>query len=326
MAIEFFTGFEGCGATADVLSLIDYGPQCTYSATSGFNNGKCLRITPTTTGSCGVICTPALTKVAGWHIRGAKTQIRSTGYSTEPLCIFKGPEISIYNIPTGFIIYKSGTLATVVTTPGSSGLTHVEIKLYSHISAGTVQIKINGNLVADVSGLNTSGAAINQVYICPTNTDVYIDNIFIADDWQGELTSYLLKPTSDVTSDFTPSTGSDNYAMVDDDAEDGDTTYVESSTVGHKDLYGYEDAPTNIDIKAVSIVTVMKEVDPGDRFVRHIANQDATEYDLTSFGLGSVYPQAVSLGLSEILNTCPDTTAWTPTKLNAISFGFEIVS
>ena len=331
MAIEFFTGFEGCGSSDDVEAFFSYVynlSDALYSATGGYANGKCLNISDSKTQYAVKNVTASKTKAVGMHINS----IGTSGYSTTLLYhlmrfTIGTSYIRIFNTSGGVEVYRDSTLIASCAEVISSSLVHIEAKLFSNASTGTFQLKINGSLVIDASDLNTGGSDITSFVIGSTNDNaVYYDNIYIADDFQGELISYMLNPTSDVTSDFTPSAGSDNYAMVDDDAQDGDTTYVESSTVGHQDLYGYEDAPTNIDIKAVSIVTVMKEVDPGDRFVRHIANQDATEYDLTSFGLGSIYPSGGSLGLFEILNTCPDTTAWTPTKLNAISFGLEIVS
>ena len=49
-------------------------------------------------------------------------------------------------------------------------------------------------------------------------------------------------PTDTALADFTPSAGSSYYALVAEAPDDdGDVSYVESGTVGHKDLYGYRD-------------------------------------------------------------------------------------
>jgi hypothetical protein len=48
----------------------------------------------------------------------------------------------------------------------------------------------------------------------------------------------LYTPVGDSESDFTPSTGADNYAMVDDfQGRDDDTTHVSSNTAGNRDRY-----------------------------------------------------------------------------------------
>ena len=50
-------------------------------------------------------------------------------------------------------------------------------------------------------------------------------------------------PDSDISTQFTPSTGGDNFAMVDDTDPDQDATYVESTGAGQRDVYGAA-APT----------------------------------------------------------------------------------
>ncbi len=50
-------------------------------------------------------------------------------------------------------------------------------------------------------------------------------------------------PDSDISTQFTPSAGGDNFAMVDDTDPDQDATYVESTGAGQRDIYGAA-APT----------------------------------------------------------------------------------
>lgn len=328
--IEFFTGFEGCGSNADVQAFFDginHATYTTYSATGGYDNGKCVK-SPSSSFYLGYIaCAAAKTKAFGLHVKGLGTSgyNLNLNYHLFRVLTVGGSYIRVFNTSSGLEVYRDSTLIASCTEKITVDLTHVEIKIYSHASAGTVQIRINGGLVIDASGLNTTGGDITSILIGNSRTaNVYFDNIFIADDWCGELKSYLVKPSSDVVSDFTPSAGSDNYAMVDDAAQDGDTTYVEADTVGHADLYGYEDVPTDITIKAVSIVTVAKKTDAGDRAIKHIARQDAVDYDLDELYLGTSYPSGVGSAVFEILNTAPDGSAWTPSIFNAISWGFEV--
>jgi hypothetical protein len=148
--------------------------------------------------------------------------------------------------------------------------------------------------------------------------------MFIADDWQGELRSYLLQPASDVAAGFTPLSGTDNFAMVDDTGQDDDLTYVASSTVDTLDLYGYGNIDTHTIIKAVSVVTVAKKMDAGARSIQHVARQDATDYPLDEFALATAYPATAGTAMAEVLDAAPDASAWTPTILNGISWGFKV--
>ena len=326
MAIDFFTGFEGCGQTSDVQALLYQVHDATrpsYSATGGYANGKCVKMNSSYRAFFQV-CTHAKTKVFGFHVRYASTR-NYTVTTAYCLVAFGGPNIQIWNTSSGLDIRHGSTQIATGSSFVGPGLTHVEVKVFSNATTGTVQVKINGVLVVDASGLDTDGADITNAYFGTAyNEDTCYDNIFIADDWQGELTSCLLQPTSDTAVEFTPSAGTDNFALVDDAAQDGDTTYVESNTLNHEDLYGYSDIATDAVIKAVSIVTVAKRTDATARSIQHVARQGATDYDLDTFVLADAYPAAANAGQFEVLDAAPDASAWTPTILNAMSFGFKV--
>ncbi len=59
--------------------------------------------------------------------------------------------------------------------------------------------------------------------------------------------------------------------------DDGDATYIENGTVGHKDLYGYQDLTgTPAAILAVQLATVSRKDDAGSRSLREGLNSRAT--------------------------------------------------
>jgi hypothetical protein len=322
MTIEFFTGFEGCGSGADVTGFFDYQVYLGLHTTGGYDNSRCgyinnrgARFYKNIT-ACKTVCT-------GMHVTGLGTESGWDDY--DPIYKFTvGSDlIRVKNESTGIKVYRGGTVIASYGTPISSSQNHIEFKLFSDATAGTVQLKLNGILVIDEDSLDTDGGDITQILWGCTYTDpVYWDNIFIADDWQGILISVLCQPTSDSAVDFTPSTGTDNYAMVDEVAQDGDTTYVESETVGNKDLYGYEDVTTGYDVVAVCVATTSKKDDAAAKGLQVIANQDSTDYDIGSaVALSETYEREIN-----ILNLAPDGTAWTKTKFDAITWGFEVAS
>lgn len=323
MGLEFFTGFEGCGSDADVLALFDAGLGVTYASSGGYLNSKWIRI-PNYDGYLRADVPAGKTKVAGVHVYNSNQGQNNS--DARNFMRFYGPDIRIFNYSSGILIYRGTTqIAQASGVVISSALTHVEIKVFSDASAGTVDIKINGASVYSGTGLNTGGADITGVHIGSQDyNNCYYDNFHIATDWMGELKSVLLSPTSDTaTSDFTPSEGVDNYAMVDDTTQDGDTTYVSSSTTGHKDYYNYADVDTGYTVKGVTVVTVARKIDVGAKSVLVKATQDSTEYEVGETTLTTTYPDNVSTGSVFTLGSCPDTTAWTPAKLNAITWGFE---
>jgi len=330
MGIEWFTGFEGCGSDADVYSLVD-GVNSTstikYHATEGFAGGKAIYTNSSSiSGIFKKNCIAAKTKVTGFHVKGLGTAGYSTSLSWHFLRFTLGSVlIRIFNTLAGLEVYRDSTLIASCAVIVSSAWNHVEVKLVSHASAGSIEIKVNGESVLSATNINTDGADITPIWYAQTSTsDVYYDNVFIADDWQGELKSYLLQPNSDESVQFTPNSGDNNYSRINQAAQDGDTTYVESNTSGHKDLYGYTDIAANMEIKAVSAVTVAKKTDVGDQPLKLIAKQGATEYELDTKYLATAYPAAALDGWIKTLDAAPDASPWTPVILNAIQWGFEI--
>ena len=325
MTVEFFTGFEGCGTIGEIRSLLSTsGASNLYNATNGFAASKCIRSGHVSNGWFTKTCVAAKTKTVGFFIRGCSTNAYS---STTAYClmVFQGANIRVYNTASGLDI-RSGTTALTTHAYYIGGdPVFVEIKLYSHATLGTFQMKVNGRLLVDLADLNTSGNDITGIYFGTTNkTTVYFDNIYIAEDFQGELRSYLLLPSADGVVAFTPQSGTDNYAMIDETAHDSDTTYVESNTLNHQDLYDFTDVPVDAVIKGVTIVSVARKLDAGARDLQHIAKQGATEYDLDAFTLATTYPASASLGLVSFLDVAPDNSAWTPAILNALQIGFKI--
>jgi hypothetical protein len=74
------------------------------------------------------------------------------------------------------------------------------------------------------------------------------------------------------TNDYTPSTGTNNAALVDDNPANDDTDYIESSTVGHIDYVEVSVSPAipaGSTISAVAVVTQDRKTDGGTRTSRH---------------------------------------------------------
>lgn len=297
-----------------------YGLDPDYSETGGWDNGKSIR-NDGANSWFQLDCSAGKTKAVGFWCRNA---IQSNYSTLTRNCLIKfiGPGISIWNTSSGFDIRRDTTQIATDTDKIGSDFHHIEIKVFSDASAGTVEIKIDGSSVYSGTGLNTGGQDITNIYF--GRAGCYYSGVFIADDWVGQLRPMLLKPASDDSVQLTPSAGSDNYAMVDENAQDGDTTYVESDTVGHKDLYNFEDLPAGYTPYVASVVMVARESDAGGKSLKLIAKQDSTEYTLNTVVLPASYPAASGAGQYATLDTCPDDSALDRTKLNALKFGVEV--
>ena len=341
MPVEFFTGFEGCGSDGDVRSFFDaihsYSPtvgNVSYNATEGFEGGKCIRIYAShAIGAHGSRvyatknCTPALTKTAGFHVR----RIGSVNYYNVThdgaVVAFMGPDIGIYYHDGSFKIYRGSTEIATHAVAISVGLHHIEVKVEIDDTAGYVGIKLDGTLVYENSALNTGNANITGVRFSRNNftgsndARVY-DNIFIADDWQGELKSHLLLPTADGAVEFTPSAGSDNYALL--QSNDGNTSYVESDVVDEQDMYEFGPDLGMFEVHAVSIVSVARKTDVGARNLQVVMEYDGVEHDLTNHSLSESFPSGAAAGLVQCHGEPPAGGEWSPILLNSMLAGFKV--
>ena len=120
--------------------------------------------------------------------------------------------------------------------------------------SGTAELRINGETVHTFSGDMTKGGTPNSTGVTNVSfggldqvfyTDMYLmDNAGSSEnDFQGDMHIVNLKPDGEGNqNDFTPSTGSDNSALVDEDEPSG-SDYVETTTDNHVDLYTLENLP-----------------------------------------------------------------------------------
>lgn len=84
------------------------------------------------------------------------------------------------------------------------------------------------------------------------------------DSWPGLTKIVALKPNADTSQkQWSASTGSDNYALVDEVPHDGDSTYVYTSTEGAQDHYAVTDPPdlTGLEIAGVWSEVIARKVD-----------------------------------------------------------------
>ena len=128
------------------------------------------------------------------------------------------------------------------------------VQCYAVIDAtGSIGVKIDGHTAIDYTGdTRISGAATcDYVYVhgggAVTNYD-YLDDLVIGyGGFLGSVRCRELTPDSDTTSDWTPSAGGDNYAVVD-ETPASDADYNETSTNGHVDQLGL----TTLDFAALA--------------------------------------------------------------------------
>lgn len=207
---------------------------------------------------------------------------------------------------------------------------YIEFRVKIGISDGEVEVILNGEQVINETGLDTGGhesSIINNFFLVP-GADTKYDDLYLVDPNQAGVNTFLgaisikaLHPEADTAdADFTPSTGIDNYAMVDDTLVDG-SEYLSSSTVGDLDLWDYEDAPAGTTVKCVQVRTAGWSTATFATYAA-VCKSGVTEYEQQSRGLAT--DNSILDCKSEYLEVDPDTSvAWALAGFNSAQFGVK---
>lgn len=227
------------------------------------------------------------------------------------------------------------TSTTAITANSDN---YLEFKVTIHDTTGSFDLRLNGTSILSGSSVDTkssSNAYVNTVLLGTTGgltvktwkfDDFYILNTSGSapnNDFLGDVRIDAVYPTADGNyTDWTPSAGSDHYALVDETTPNG-TDYVSSSTAAQQDSYVMGNPPTLSSeiIYGVQVSVAALKDDAGSRSIKVGVRSNTTDSVSASKAL-STY-QAY---YSHILETDPDTgIAWTPEGVNAVEALIESV-
>jgi hypothetical protein len=330
MALLFMDGFDTLSANAP-LSAKGWSQSYSTSDTGRFGGRA---VTVGTGLAASVTIANTQTVILGFAYKhttatvGAYLLIRFRDGATTQL------ELQIDS--TSIRAYRgAGTtlLATGSATVAASAWTSLEIKLMV-ADSGSIVVKLDGVTVLSFSGdtQSNSSAYCNTVLLAGTSSASIgaLDDLFLLDttgsaplnDYIGDVRVSTLFPTSDSSVAFTPASGGSNYLMVDDGATvDGDTTYASGSSVGDKDLMGFEDLSfTPATVHAVRVGSVARKTDAGVRSLCAVAKSGATELDGTGVGLSTSY---AVIGHTYLVDPATSTT-WTASAVNSLVAGYKV--
>jgi hypothetical protein len=215
---------------------------------------------------------------------------------------------------------------------------YVEFKFTFNATTGEIVVRVNGVEVLNETGLDLDSfgsTTVDQIQFygaegtaaSNTNEQWFIDDIYIDDSqFQGPIKIEGLLPTAEgATIDFTPNTGTDNSANVDDNPRDDDTTYNDSAdTPSNKDLFTTEDL-SNITggIIGVQVTSIAKLDSAGS-----IGLQSIVAEGTPTQGTGSVVEITSTtdyFAVQHIFETNPDTaSAWSAAEVDGMEIGYEI--
>jgi len=215
---------------------------------------------------------------------------------------------------------------------------YIEIKMIksNSSSAGDVIVKVDGvewiNCDAGRDFLSGSYAWTDCVaFRGYAGADRYIDDLYICDEtgaqnntFLGQLKIATLYPSEDGNqNDFVGSDADsiDNFLLVDEATDDGDTTYVESDTPTEVDLYTMDNMPAaSSSIVGVQVCSYMRTDAVGSRLARHVARVSTTDYEGADMGVNYAYMWGVT---TWELNP-GDSAAWEDADIDAVEFGIKV--
>jgi hypothetical protein len=244
--------------------------------------------------------------------------------------------------PMSIRVYRGTTEIASGGALPTSGWKCLEARFVIHPTTGVVQVWLDGVLVINFTG-NTRSSSANQITALAVGlrkiingatggavTDyMQFDDLAVNDTTgarnagqigQGGIVA--LRPTADTAdADFTPSSGSDHYALVDETQADGDTTYLSAVNSGDRDIFELANPATGA-VDALMAVCVTRVASGAGRGLAPTLRSGATT------AVGSVgYATNTYTAQTQLWESDPNTSAaWTATALNSLQIGITLTN
>src|SRR5579884_4067947 len=198
---------------------------------------------------------------------------------------------------------------------------YVEIQVVFSTTVGQVTLRVNGVTVLDTAAnLNTAisgnawadGMALLRSYpfaATSSNTNIDIDDFYVADGsgtvntgFLGDVRVEALLPADvGATTQFAVTGAATNYAAVNNNPPDDDTSYVSSGTAGQQDLYKFS-APSTLGgaVLGIQFNHFARKDDAGTRTIEGLVHTGSTTAAGPQSNPGTSYQD-----LTSILETNP---------------------
>jgi hypothetical protein len=232
----------------------------------------------------------------------------------------------------GFGTYLGETDGPAVT---ANAWNHVEIKALADSSAGTIEVRVEGIVVLTLDTQNTGASSIAQIAcgvrasLNEVSASIYWKDVFFWDttgsevnDFQGSVSVYDLLPDADDVLNWTPSTGSTGWDLIDDNDGPDDADYVSADdTPPAASIFGMTNLPEDVtSVRAVVSIGRMMKTDGGDCDIQMSLSPNGTDWDT-----GSDRPITTAFTYFwDTSHVSPATSAaWTPAEVDALEFRID---
>lgn len=310
----------------------------------GVSGGKVLLLPPAFGGggAYGLLrfALPATTLTCGQGCRMWLASLPSTADMAPcPISFKNGSNNFLFNVvitSTGRIeVRQGGFYGTVIgstTNPvvSANGWYHIEAKLVVDAANGSIEVRVEGATVISQTGINTGSTAVAQVEICndPTGTSAGV-SMYVKDytiwngsgslnnNFLGTVIVSTLTPTADAALNWTPSTGTTGYTILD-NIPPVDAQYIAAGDPAPSP-YVCEMSNLSPDVTSVkAIVTYVRasKSDGGDGNLQVGIISDPTGTPATALGADRAITAAQTYWC-DVFETDPKTSAaWLPSAVN----------
>jgi len=351
MAIVWFDGFDLYGSSADMLANYSYYASTTptFDSVGGRYGGGSANLAATSATGSAMLCigvpnSDVYHQIGGWlyfdalvnsTIGGARTTAGTyLDSSTQLHCaigVTSAGEITIYG--DGGTVIATSAPGVVAQGQGS----YIEVRIRRHATLGSVQVYQMGELVVEalnVDTIDTSTTVLLGFWNRGTSAEetlLHLDDFYVDSSASGFTIPVGDKrvvggaPNGDTAqADFTKSTGTTGYTLIDDTGGgNGDTDYIYSATVGHKSEFDITNLTQSGTYYAVAVHSRMKKSDAGARTGRNYIKSSA------SIGTGATRSPTDTeyTQYKDVFELDPATSsAWTKSGIDALLIGEEVVS
>jgi hypothetical protein len=262
--------------------------------------------------------------------KGTSTQNYSALRLKNPL-VSSNSVISLRFYQGNVLVYK-GASTLVASAPfpvnvNSESWYFVEAFVNVNSSTGAIYLKIGNEVVINETGLNLGSDGVSLIDFAPTNGvelgPWYFGSASSQSDMCGPIAGDYLPANADTADDdFTPSAGSDSYAMVDEVQADDDSTYLASGTSGDVTVLDVAAIDSNLEdyVLAVKGVAKLKTSALSTKTIK-VGVKSSSSIGQTD----GVSPQLAYKDVVKLLTEDPATSsAWTASGVNAAQIHLEM--
>jgi len=248
-----------------------------------------------------------------------------------------------YNFDKKFrVVRGSEIVGTVLATSDGTfdlddGWHFIEFKCVINNTIGSFDAQLDGVQIQGIetTGVDTRNGAndlANGITIRPVigvNSECLFDDLYIANgappgiiDFLGDIKIDALFPRADGNyEEFTPSSGTDAFALVNTFPPDADTTYVEENTDVKKSSF-LMDTAGNFAIKGVQETLYIRKTDVNRRKIKHLTRIGGADHKGPDVRMGETFNMK-----TKMWETSPKTgSQWTAGEVNGSEFGMEVAS